>query len=292
VTTGIVRSGAYNRNLTMVDIFTVADNNNAPVQAAYDALISRLNINDGALIKKFAEWVKSTGLISINTRLYVVVELINGNSYQNAYDWAEENAKLSGRSVEDLLRERLGDYYERRISFDSEFEKGTTFRYGALNAGGIGASDYGAYCIVLSRAYQRDLQGFVCISGDSLHLCTRNDGSFDVTIIDDRIAGRDYAHMLVANERADKIADVDESHWQRLVLSESDFFEIIFTGDITLNAIESVRVSHDEYAAKWDLTFLNLGVKRTESERALVSDFLQLRRAQVEGRVNVEVVAD
>jgi hypothetical protein len=283
--------GSRNELSPMINIFTLANDNRASIQEAYDQLLLRLDEADTEPIERFAVWAEATALISLNTKLDVVVELLNQRPYQNIYEWANESARLSSRPVDDLLRERLGPFYLKRITFDDEFENGRSFRYGALNAGGTGALNYGQYCIVLNKPYQLRLVAFVCIPGDSLQICSQNDGSFDVGNLENRVAPQDHAHLLVTTERAQEIPTMDEAGWPTLVASADRNFEVIFLGEIALDAVEEIRLSLQEFEAKWDLTFLNLGEKRSEAERAIVSDFLQLRRAEVDGRVKVEVLA-
>ncbi len=221
----------------------------------------------------------------------MVTELINGRPYQNTYEWAHEQAEISGRPVEDLLRERLGEFYDKRISFDNEFENGQSFRYGALNAGGLGVTYYDPYCLVLSRRFQLALPQIACLPGDTLKICLAPDGSFEMPAdTEARIATPNHWHLVVAIDRSQEITVVAEDGWPSLVVSSNRYFEVIFIGDVNLASIDCVRISRQEYEAKWDLAFLNLGVRRSEAERALINDFIQLRRAEVEGRVKVEVL--
>ena len=40
----------------------------------------------------------------------------------------------------------------------------------------------------------------------------------------------------------------------------------------------------------WDMAFANFGRKLGDAERALVQDFVQMRKGVIEGRIQVEVV--
>jgi hypothetical protein len=128
--------------------------------------------------KQFAAWVEAEALISINVKLFVIVELLNGGRYQNTFEWAQEQAVLSGRSVDDALRERLHKFYDKRVTFDRAFNNGEQFRYGALNGGGVGLPEYDPYCVVLTRTFQRSLTDIAWLPGDSLKICFASDGSF------------------------------------------------------------------------------------------------------------------
>lgn len=115
----------------MLNLFTLAKANAARVQSVFDALISNLPDRQAAIVREFAHWVESAAIVSINVKLLVVVELLAGRNYRNIYEWAEEMASLCGRTRQEILRERLGSFYDRRVAFDSAFERGAEFRYGA-----------------------------------------------------------------------------------------------------------------------------------------------------------------
>ena len=115
----------------------------------------KASLDGGALLDGFAGCIYNTGRISINMRPSVLTDLVARRKYQNIYEWANEHATLSSRSVADILREKLGRYYERRVYFDDSFENGRAFRYGLLNIGGVGADRYGQFCIVLKADFVR-----------------------------------------------------------------------------------------------------------------------------------------
>jgi hypothetical protein len=83
---------------------------------------------------------------------------------------------------------------------------------------------------------------------------------------------------------------VEKYEWPTLIASAVRYFEVILIGEISIDSVDCVRLTKEEYDTKWDLCFLNLGSKRNEAERALVNDFIQLRRAELDGRVKVEVL--
>lgn len=273
----------------MFDFFEAARVNDPALANGFRDRLTSLRRHESSLLTEFSDWVKFNTLISINTKLYVVIELLNGRPYQNIYEWADEQARLSGRSREEIMREQLGPYYDQRLRFDSEFEEGPKLRYGALNAGGLGTITYDPYCVVLSSVFQQSLSNFACIPGDSLKICFLANGLFDKSDLATRIASAQW-HLLVTQERATEIAVVDKHEWPNLIVSATHYFEVIFIGNITRDAILSIRVSQAEYSSKWHLAFQNLGSKRSEAERAVLNDFVQLRRAELDGRVKVEVL--
>jgi len=274
----------------MLNLFEKALANSSALEDAFKAVLAGMSDDDGNVIRDFANWIEQQALISIGTKLFVVLELLNGRTYQNTYERAEEQARLSGRDAKEILREQLNTYYERRIAFDSKFEDGKKFRYAALNAGGLGPSVFSPYCIVLKGSFQSSLDHIACLPGDSLVVTFSDDGSFDEPLFESQIAPHSRRHLLAAKERATEIPTVAREEWPSLILSGSRYFEVIFMGEVTLDSMQCVRVPEPEYTAKWDLTFQNLIANPNDAERALAHDFLQLRREQLAGRVIVEVI--
>lgn len=274
----------------MLDLFAIAKPNAIAVETAFERVVTALPPEEAASVREFAAWVEAEALIAINVRLLVVVELLNGGCYQNVYEWAQDRSRLCGRPTEDVLRECLGEYYDRRITFDRAFKNGESFRYGALNAGGVGLTRFAPYCVVLSRGFQDSLAEIACLPGDTLKMFFAADGSFDETAVERSATPHTHRHLMVATKRGNEIHQTSKPQWPGLVASENRFFEAVFVGEISLHAVHCVRVPKTEYDRWSDLAFANFGRKLGEAERAFVQDFIQLRRAEVEGRIQVEVL--
>jgi hypothetical protein len=271
----------------MLNLFLTARTNAGRVVDKFEAMLADMPGPTADLVREFASWVHAESLISINTKLYIVIDLINGGNYKSTYTWADEQSRLSGRNVEQVLRERLGEYYEKRVMFDRAFEKGERFVYGALNAGGVALTSFDQYCVVLKHSFQSGAEKtgeIACLPGDSLKICFSDEGLFDQSAVESGVAPFSQRHRLAASERASEVSIVEKQEWPTLVVSPTRYFEVIFIGKISIESVDSVRLKKEEYDTKWDLCFLNLGSKRNEAERALVSDFIQLRRAELDGR--------
>jgi len=275
----------------VLDLFAIARGNANAVQTAFDSVIAAMPPEHAALVREFAAWVEAEALISINVKLFVVVEFLNGGRHQNTHEWAREQSRLSGRSAEDALRERLQKFHDKRVAFDRAFEGGERFRYGALNAGGAGLPEYAPYCIVLTRVFQTSLSDVAYLPGDSLEICVAADGSFDVSVVESRVAPQTHRHLLVAKERASEVPPTDKPDWAGLVASRRRYFEVVFVGEVCLNTVKCVRVLKTEYDRMWDMAFASFGGKLGDAERALVHDFVQMRRGVVDGKIQVEVMA-
>jgi hypothetical protein len=276
----------------MLDLFDIAANNAEKIDENFNGAIASLSGQKVINVNDFAQWVQSTALISVNLRLFVIVEILNGTPYKNIHEWAQEQAELSGRKKDEILRERLKGFYAKRMTFDQAFQQGERFRYGALNAGGLGLSIYASYCSVLTSNFHNALKHSACLSGDSLDICFAKSNEFDAKILTQSIAPFSHRHALAASQLIAKIDTVQKSEWSQLLISKDSkqYFEIIFIGAVTLNDLHCVRVSANEYQQKWDLAFASFDRSLSEPERAEVQDFVQLLRAVKEGKIQLETI--
>src|ERR1039457_6438813 len=133
----------------MLNLFDIAGDNATALDDRFSALTSSASPGLKSSLQKFIELVLRHGLVTINMRPMSLMSFLVLGSHQNMYEWACSRADESGRFSEDILLERLGVFYASRTTFDRSFVNGEAFRYGALNAGGLGTFDYGEYCVVL-----------------------------------------------------------------------------------------------------------------------------------------------
>lgn len=274
----------------MVDLFAAAESNSVAHEAELDRLLSSVTTDEAAKIQEFASWVKENAKISINTRISAVVELLSGESYKTIYQLATERGNLSGRPTEEILREWLKQFYELRTSFDNFFSEGNTSNYGALNAGGCGLNKYGSYCLILLQSFTDLLAQIVYLPGDSLAMASATGSGYDWSRVVDCAASHRIRHQLVARHRGVRLLSSPTLPWPSLVADGEQGFEAIFVGEVSLQVVELVRVSKEEYNRMWSLTFLNFGRSLRDAERALAHEFLLIRRAEMRGRIRVEVV--
>ena len=275
----------------MLDLFAIADANAPAIEERFQAVLAEMPAERAALVREFASWVRTNALISINVKLYVVGDLLNGEPLRNAYEFVDELARLSGLAAEELMRGCLKGYYERRVAFDRAFKDGERFRYGAMHAGGAGLTDYGPYCVVLTRGFQESLAEIAYLPGDSLNICFAADGTLDGDAVRRCATPHTHRHVMAASARATEIPALDKGQWHKLVALQGRHFEAIFIGDVSLQAVECVCVLKAENDQMWELLFASFGREAEDAERALAHDFVVLQRGVAEGRLRLEVVA-
>jgi hypothetical protein len=274
----------------MLNLFLIASANPPAIEEAFEAAVTAMSPEQANSLREFAAWVDTDARISISVKLFVIGDLLNGRAYQNKHEWAHEQVGHSGRTPDEILRENLGSYYEKRIAFDNAFNDGVRFRYGALNAGNLGLTKYGQCCIVLTRAFEESLAEVAYLPGDSLEICLREDAGLDENAVRKLPAPRSHRHVMVAVQRATEVPPVGKREWPGLVASDSRYFEAVFIGDVSLATVEYVCMSKSENDRQWELAFANFGRKLSDAERALAHDFVVLRRGVSEGRIQLKVI--
>jgi hypothetical protein len=239
----------------------------------------------------FVDVVRCGGRVAVNMRPWNVVDLIENNRHLNMYEAAEEAATLAGKQPDEILRNRLGDWYARRVAFDDCFLDGRCFRYGALNIGGLGATDYGTFCIVMQRGFPSD--GRVAyLKTDSLCGYTDAGGTVDVASLEVDVAPQTDCHVLAALKHAPDIESLEEGKWPSLLCSNDEYVEVIFVARIRCDVVEEVRVSRKELSIAEDLCFDAHRRKLRNEEKALASIYLNILRARRDGRIQLREVAD
>jgi len=150
----------------MIDLFASAKDNIPFYADRYDRLVG--DSGSGKVVL-FARVVGEKGEVVFNMRDSVLLSIVDGGVYLNIYEWASEQPIHSLKSAEDLLKEKLGPYYEKRMAFDSSFRRGENFKYAALSIGGLGAQRYGRFCVVMHPKIFVDSDEVVYLPRDSLH---------------------------------------------------------------------------------------------------------------------------
>jgi hypothetical protein len=273
-----------------MDLFQIASENTASLAQRFeDAKVGRTP-EHAACLTGFADRVTESGTASINMRPWVLGSLLSGRPHQNIYEWAAEQASLSGRPRADILRERLRSWYDRRVAFDAAFDDGERFRYGALYLGGLGASSYGQFCTVLREEFLKQQPRLAHLANDSLSTYVSSANVVDEEAIRRDSAPHSHRGLLAALKHADALPGKGESDWAALLCNDSDYVEAIFVGDLTAELIERVRVSKMEYNRLWNLAFSDFGAERKEEERALAHDFESIVRLLGERDMELEQV--
>jgi hypothetical protein len=274
-----------------MDVFGIAEQNADQLDNRFMRLVQAVSAPTKDRLKKFVDSVARDGRIGVNMRPWVVVDLIQNDRHLNMYEAANEAADISGKDCDGILRARLGKWYARRLAFAARFQDGQRFRYGALNIGELGATNYGTFCTVLVQNFPADRR-VAYVKTDSLRGYTDSAGNVDDATLRNDVAGQDRCHVLAALKHATQIESREDDKWPNMLCSNDDYIEVLFVADICCKSVEEVRVSSRELAIAEELCFDAHGRKLTEEEKSLASIYLNIFRARRDGLIQLREVAD
>lgn len=155
--------------------YLLALQGSAGLRHRYDALCQRLS-GDGVRvrIRTFDELICS-GRAAINATLSGCVRFLEHGSWLNVYESIALDPKTaSGAAFRKAVREKLGEWYKPRVTFERLLKLSQLSHYASLNIGG-GGPDYGPCCIRLGRAL--DLGLATTFAGDPLRVVFASDGT-------------------------------------------------------------------------------------------------------------------
>ena len=273
------------------NLFGIAKSNAGNIQQQFERKRSSFPTNAAKALDAFISWFNGKACVSINLRIAVLTIFSRTGTYLNIHAWASAQAKLSGRANEDCLRDRLGKFYNRRMAFDRTFESGDTFVYAAVNVGNAGLAKFGSVCAVFGPKVPATPGKAAYLPGDSLICCFDASDKFSMDLLREKVGPHSHRQYLAANKLADEIVTTSQDSWASLVLSDSDYIEVVLPESPLFSSVSAIRIPRKEYDDLWDLAFANSAKKLGEAERALVSDFIHIIDKSKEGHFDLEIVA-
>jgi hypothetical protein len=260
----------------LVDFFTACGENSASLVTRSEAILSKLEDEHQSRLLTFMESVHRHGQISINMRPTVLLTFLTSGTLLNIHQWAESILKRSRKTKNAILKDKLGDYYFRRMAFDLYFRGGDAFQYGALIVGGLGLERYGEYCAIFSLAKLQLTSGVGYLASDSLRTYVSSKASLDGERIRTECACDTHKHFLACVKLASKICSAPEMYWNRCLCSDDDYIEAIIGGQVTPDAVRSIRIAKTDYLLYWEYAFNEFAGKLSELDRFRVDTFARI----------------
>ena len=273
----------------MFDLIEIAASNGKVLEHRFKLLKSNMAPDTAVSLQSFADFVFSDGRVAMNMRPMPLMSFLVFGLHQNLYEWARARAEESSRPVEDLIRERLGDYYSRRTTFDRHFKNGEALRYGALNAGGLGVRLYGDYCVVLHIRQFEQSNVVAYLRSDSLKTYLLPSGLVDDASLQRDATPHSHRHIFAAIKYEPKITPSEEVLWPTLLCSDADFIEAVFLAQVTPVEVESIRIEKRQYQELFHYAYQNLREKLTDERRNLVEAFVLIKRLMRQNNIPLEV---
>lgn len=272
-----------------MDLFDAAQKNAPTLDARLSALNNSLSAADRSTLQRFTERIRHDGRISINMRLGVLLSFLVSSKHQNIYEWAAARAACSTMSAEQIIREQLGAYYERRTVFDGFFVDGGKMRYGALNIGGAGASRYGSWCSVIKDVATRTFP-VAYLRGDSLKTYMLPGPSVDGPAVERDTAPHTQRHCLAAIKHAAETLTTANAKWPEMLCNNDEIIEAIFLGDLTADHVESVRITKAEHDVLYEFAFEDFRAKLGRGDKLEIDTFILVRDELAKRGIPLEVV--
>jgi hypothetical protein len=272
-----------------LNLFVIAAENVAVLNQDMGALLSKVSAAHRDSLVLYSERVRRDGRISVNMHQRVLSSFLSLQRHLNMHEWVASVSPFTSIPREEIFRQRLGEFYEPRIAFDSCFEDGQSFRYGALNIGGLGAWFYGEYCILLREEVSgRDV---TYLRSDSLKAYVLPGLRIDESAIRRDAAPHAHRHCLAVLKHAKEVPLIAEDQWAGMLCSNNELIEAIFTVELTLDQVESIRMPRPDFEARYRLAFESFRDKTlSEQDRFIVTEFRTTLIRLKESKIPLEVV--
>jgi len=271
-----------------MNLFDTAAANATSIEQGYLNAKGSKSPEEALTVEEFVELVERDGCVSMNMHPWVLRDVLANGKHLNIYEWAEEQANLSGRSVDEILKEKLGRYYPRRCGFADLLDDGEKFRYGCLNIGGAGAPKYGVFCVVLKSQFSGIGKSVAYLVGDSLNEYTDSSGNVDRPRLESEAAPHSSRHHLAGMKHMDQVPSIAKEQRLGMLCSDDDYIEAIFVQDVGFDDFKEVRIKEKDYKSLKKLAFDDFSTKRRRGTHALVSEFNAILRAEKNGKIDIE----
>ena len=258
-----------------MDFFSLCVRNDAQLGELFQALLFSLGATQKEVLSRFAATVASSGRIGVNMRPTVLQELLASGEWFNIHEWAEKVAHKSSKSKEGILQEKLGPFYDKRVAFDAYFAGGESFRYGALNIGGLGTERYGEFCVVLRHEEMTATCEIGYLQSDSLRTYVSDKG-VDGTALEKECSSDAAKHLLCSLKHSAELDAASEETWPQMVCNQDQYVEAIFVGGLSAEKIQSVRISKGLYELYYEYVYNEYREKLSELDRYRTDTFARI----------------
>ncbi|HTX36782.1 MAG TPA: hypothetical protein VME43_17255 [Bryobacteraceae bacterium] len=257
----------------MINFLELCERNQDRLLSQFGELLNGANSRTRKTLVEFAEAIKAKGRIGVNMRPMVLLDFLISDRWFNIHQWAKKTSARGGKPVEVILREKLRDYFDRRMAFDGFFESGLEFRYGALNIGGLGAHCFGEYCAILQKEAHRSCRvGY--LKGDSLNHYMAAGPKVDDGRLRVECAADGQKDMLLALKHASEVAAKPPDQWPDMICNADCYAEaIVVEGHVKAGHLSCIRIGKVDFALYWDYAFREFSGRLSELDRYRVDAF-------------------
>jgi hypothetical protein len=273
-----------------MDLFQLAADNRLHLEERFTAMKATLAPAEADRLGRFATMVDEFGRISINMRQTTLLSFLTFGSHQHMYEWARSRAAHSSMPADAIMKERMKGFYEHRVFFDTQFDGANTFQYGALNIGGLGATAYGDFCLVLDDHVSSDRPRIAYLRSDSLKAYVGPGPILDQDSLNRDIAPHSHRQMLAALKHSSEILAFPQVRWPSILCNASQYVEAIITGGVTRVDIEAVRMDKLDYDLFFEFAFQDFRSKLADADRFRIDMFVLILQLLEDHHVPLELI--
>jgi hypothetical protein len=226
--------------------------------------------------------------VGVNMGPAILASILEGAAYLNVQTVAALEARDRAITYEEALRGRLGRYYDDRVAFDEAFERGSEFKYGAANVGGVGSLHYGSACAILKH---EGVERIALLPGDSLRLYVSDTG-VDLASITYDVGAWDARCKVAAIKLHSEVCRRSPDTWSRLVCCDDDYIEAIFVDDVGGPELREVRFVESQDRQFRDAVYATQTGAADADTRAHAHTYTRVRRGLRALNIPLVVVPD
>jgi len=278
-----------------LDLFEVANQNAKRIENNYKEIKKKYCVKDETTLEEFAGFVKKNWALSINLKQSEINGFLISGIYQNMYQVIEDDLKKLSLerginiSKEEVAKNRMGIFYEPRKIFENQFEDGERFIYAALNTGGIGLKKHGAeFCLIVHQKEVKKMSSCAFLKKEST-LYVHN-GSLNIEQLKNDTASRKTIHLLTAIKNEKELPDTAAKNWPELVCNEKNYIEAITTDDISIEHINTVRISKKSEDIYFDYLYKGCISQLDKFEKDYLGDFRDMLKLLEKNGINKEII--
>lgn len=267
----------------------MANDNAKNLLNQYESLIKD---NDPSLLNQFCTIIQNEWTVSINMRPNILIRFFVSGKYKNVHesrgDMIKELARANGILVPQEIADgvRLKKWHNARELFENSINNGKKFKYGALNIGGVGTEKYGDFCIVFDRDYFGFSLTIVFIKEDSLKYV--DDSRIDEERLRKDIADMNHVQYLATLKHKNDI-DKDNRSYPYIVCNDRTYMESIIQDELSINSIESVRISKKRYDSYYSYLYNYLTSNISVLEKYQLDEFWNIVQFLSKNEIRLEV---
>jgi hypothetical protein len=183
--------------------------------------------------------------VSVNMKPSALERFLDGEPRLNVFQWADAESSRTGAPAEELLRTRLGRWFDLRVDFEHRAGDTRHFHYGALNLGGMGSPRYGRLCVIDGRPTTETKPDPVWVAEDSLSGARFRDANgLDWARLQAWVAPCDLWMEIVAI----KLDGMGASSipLDARTCNNDDYIEALSLSPMTRDAVEEIRSESDD----------------------------------------------